>query len=150
MIKRLMGNSLNTMDSKGRLVIPANMREILGESFVVTISPKPCLTIYPLDKWEAMAEAMEELTFSESESLSLLFAFGTPLEPDAQGRVLLSSALIKQAGLKKRVMIVGNNTTAEIWDEDTWNEYMCGPINDKAGLAASLDALVEVQRRKNG
>ena len=56
-----MGEYNHIIDAKGRLIIPARFRELLGEEFILTKGLDGCLSIYPMDAWEAFETKLRAL-----------------------------------------------------------------------------------------
>ena len=84
----LLGTYSHSLDTKGRLIVPAKLREHLGDSFVITKSLDHCLAIYPNDGWEKFIEKIETLPKISSEPARRLrrFYFGNSqtIEVDKQ------------------------------------------------------------------
>ena len=83
-----MGEYNHTIDAKGRLIIPSKFRELLGEEFVLTKGLDGCLSIYPMDEWEAFEEKLRSLplTNKNARTFSRFFVAGaTVCELDKQG-----------------------------------------------------------------
>lgn len=112
----------HTIDAKGRLFIPAKLREELGESFHVTLSMEQCLTVYSNESWERFEAKVREMPHSKQIKMRPFFSHAAKCEVDSQGRILLPQPLRQFAKLDKNVAVVGSGEYAELWDENKWNE----------------------------
>ncbi len=116
------GTYRHAVDAKGRLFIPVRLREELGETFMVTRGLQNCLRLYPMKEWEAFAAKIAALPETRAKDVRHYFfanAFDTSL--DGQGRVTLPADCRKFASLDKNVVLVGDDTRLEIWDEERWD-----------------------------
>jgi len=116
----LTGEYQHTLDSKGRLFIPAKLREELGEVFYITLSMDKCLSAYSSSNWERFSQKVNEMSYVKQRKMRPLFAYAAKCELDSQGRTLIPAHLREYAGLSKNVTVVGCNNHAELWDEASW------------------------------
>ena len=114
------GQYAHNIDAKGRLFIPAKLREELGQTFHVTIGLDHCLSIYSNESWDAFMDKLRDLPYSKAKALRVLSANAVDCEPDAQGRILIPAKLREYAGLQKEVVVIGSFDRAEIWNAERW------------------------------
>lgn len=114
------GTYEHNMDAKGRLFVPAKLREDLGSTCYLTMGIDHCLAIYPLESWNVFTEKFASLPMSKSKYMRPLFANAVKCEPDSQGRIVIPPILRQYAGLTKEVVIIGVHNRAEIWDAERW------------------------------
>ncbi len=119
-----------SIDTKGRVSVPAKFRHALSEeseeTFVVCEGPSGCLRAYPKDTWEDY----EKELFSRPQTqknLKLMRRLRSSLSDtaiDSQGRISLNNRQLSIAGIGKKVVLVGNYGYIEIWDAERYEEYM--------------------------
>ncbi|MCI8588637.1 MAG: division/cell wall cluster transcriptional repressor MraZ [Bacilli bacterium] len=137
----LMGEYHHTIDEKGRIIIPSKVRVELGEKFVVTRGLEACLFVYSMDEWNKIVSQLGTLPFTKQDArnFSRFFLSGaTVVELDKQGRINLTSPLVSYAALKKDCIIIGVGDRLEIWNEDSWNQFMDSNIDDMSAIAENL------------
>ena len=116
------GEYQHALDSKGRLFIPAKLRDELGEVFFITLSMDHCLSAYSRENWQLLADKVSAMPYVKQRRMRPIFAHAARCEMDAQGRVLIPQALREYAGLVKNVTVVGCNNHAELWDSSAWKK----------------------------
>ncbi len=119
-----MGTYDHSIDTKGRVIVPAKFREPLGDSFVVTLGLDGCLFVYPEEEWMDFVKQLKELPGTkEARKLQRYFMAGAaPCDVDKQGRILIPSKLREAAGLEKDIVFVGVMSKIEIWSKERWEE----------------------------
>ena len=139
-----------TLDAKGRLAVPtryhARLAEVCGGKLVVTIDRDQCLLIYPFPDWEALEAKLMKLPSLNVQARRLqrlMVGHATELELDGSGRILLPPSLRDYGLLTRDVMLIGQGSHFELWDETRWNEWRDLAQADRgADLPAELETLV--------
>jgi MraZ protein len=115
------------LDEKGRLILPAKFREELSAGLVITKGQERCLYVFPSQEFSEITQTLKQapVTAKSARDYSrVMFAGAHDEIPDRQGRVTIPQALRTYAGLEKDCVVIGANTRVEIWDSNSWNEYL--------------------------
>lgn len=133
------GEFSHAIDTKGRLIIPAKMREALGPTGVLTKGFDNCLTIYTQDQFELLTKQLTSKSQTNSKVRAVtrfLLGSATDIEFDKQGRLLVPAALRQHASLLKEAVVVGGGDRIEIWSRERWDLY-------NEAIDDNIEALVE-------
>lgn len=137
-----LGEFVHTLDSKGRLTVPAKFREGLDSGLVVTRGIDRCLAVFPMAEWQELAAQVNELPMTDRQARAFrrfLFASASDVSLDKQGRILIPQNLRDYAGLDGDVVIAGLSNYMEIWSTEAWQderEQVEGDDVDIEGWAA--------------
>lgn len=126
LIIMLIGEYTHTLDDKNRLSLPVKFRKEMGKTVILAPGFDNCLSVFTLKEWEKVS-----LRFSASSSISednrsfSRFMFGQASEApvDLNGRILIPENLKKRSDLSTKVVVIGVQNHAEIWNEERWNTY---------------------------
>ena len=119
----LMGEYEHSLDAKGRLIMPAKLRQDIGEKFVITKGLDGCLFAFSQEEWLNFETKLKSLPLSDKNARNFVRFFlagATECEIDKQGRFLIPSNLRQAGSLEKEAVIIGVGTRLEIWDKTIW------------------------------
>ncbi|MEY2827710.1 MAG: division/cell wall cluster transcriptional repressor MraZ [Candidatus Nanopelagicales bacterium] len=115
------------LDDKGRLVLPAKFRDGFSTDVVLTKGQDLSIVMWPLSEFQLYAQKIREASRNDARVRSYLRVFFSSAfdeQIDKQGRITLPAALRDYAQLDRDVIVVGADTTVEIWDPKLWNTYL--------------------------
>ena len=121
----LIGEYSHSLDTKGRLIMPAKLRQDIGDKFILTKGLDGCLFAFSQTEWNNFEEKLKSLPLSDKNARNFVRFFlsgATECEIDKQGRFLIPTNLRTAANLEKDAIIIGVGTRIEIWNKETWEK----------------------------
>ena len=113
----LYGRYQHNIDAKGRIFVPAKLREKLGDAFIAAAVMDHCVCLYSMEEWDKLMEGLAASPMTQSRKLlRVLSANAQDVQVDAQGRILLPKHPLTYASLEKEALVLGAGNRAEIWN----------------------------------
>jgi MraZ protein len=137
------GSSFHTIDSKGRIIIPARFRDAIkaggGDGVMVTRLDK-ALFVYTFDQWgrvESKILSISETSESMRRFRRVFIGGASDCNCDKQGRILIPPVLRQYAEFDKEVVLVGQIVHFEIWSKENYEREVMQMEEDMKKEAVS-------------
>jgi MraZ protein len=146
------GQFVHTLDSKGRISLPARFREALEGSgdarVVVTKAPfEPCLHLHSFRGWQAFEEQISSLPSLDPDIVRFRRLYISPavdLELDAAGRIVLPQDFRSKAELGKEALWAGMGRMAELWSKPRFDEVMTMTEAELSDFRTKVQELIRI------
>ncbi|GAB6161026.1 division/cell wall cluster transcriptional repressor MraZ [Desulfothermus naphthae] len=119
------GHVYRTLDTKGRLILPPEFREIVlsqnEAGRIMLTNLDGCVVGYTYPKWLELEQSFNEINLLNRRlrDFQRFFISGAKeVVMDSQGRILVPPHLRKYAKLNREVVLAGVGHKFEIWDQE--------------------------------
>ena len=152
---KLTGEYQHVVDNKSRILISNKLRNQIdvdehGSSFYLVLGSNGILCLYPEKDFEQIALEASSKTTAPDEAVTferMSFALASKVELDNQGRVLLNERLRNRAGLKDDVTLIGVRDHIEIWNSESWEQYLSDNMNQyQKQMSQARQAVLQKQK----
>jgi MraZ protein len=120
------GEYLHSVDSKGRLALPARFRVKIERGAVLTQGVEPCLYVFPTEIWEQKGHELAEAAIDPAQRRRIerrFFGMAFECELDGQGRIVIPAKFRTYADLNGEAAVVGARDRIEVWSAERWETY---------------------------
>lgn len=156
---RFLANTVNAIDKKGRVSIPASFRGVLGSErslhTLLSITQPNIEAGGPelIEAAEARLSTMDP--FSEEYEVWSFYVHGDAdsLKIDGDGRIMLNEQLREHAGITDQVAFVGRGHFFQMWAPERFSKYReearakVRAMRDKLGGNKDQNAISEIAGR---
>ena len=121
----------NKLDKKGRVSVPASFRSYLsnlGYNGIICFPSfnNQSIEAWPQDRIEKISNTIDNLNpFEEKKDYfaTSILSESTNLQFDGEGRILITTKLLKHAKIKNSMLFVGQGKTFQIWEPATFEKF---------------------------
>ena len=121
----------NKLDKKGRVSVPASFRSYLSNLGYNGVVCFPSFNNYSIEAWtqdriEKISNTIDSLNpFEEKRDFfaTSILSESINLQFDSEGRISLSSKLLKHAKIKSSMIFVGQGKTFQIWEPTMFEKF---------------------------
>ena len=125
-----LGEFEHSIDPKGRLAIPAEVRSALdssthGEALIAAPGPNGCLWLWPEKTFEQLAAALGGSLVGDEDLMAferLVFSKASRMQIDGAGRVRVPQRLLTEFSIETEVMVLGVRDHLELMPPTRWRQ----------------------------
>ena len=136
----------NKLDKKGRVSVPASFRSYLSNIGYNGVICYPSfnnqwIEAWPQDRIEKISNAIDSLNpFEEKKDYfaTSILSESINLQFDSEGRISLTSKLLKHAKIKNSMLFVGQGKTFQIWEPTIFEKFRVRASKKSNMLRSSL------------
>ena len=122
-----LGQYSHTIDSKGRLTVPARFRDALESGAYVIQGFERNLLVYTTESFERLAAKASTLSTTNPEARAVrrvIFGGASEVQLDSSGRILLPPFLREYAHMDGEIIVVGAGEYFELWASPAWEQVL--------------------------
>lgn len=143
--KYFQGKYRNTLDSKGRVIVPSKFRDKLDGRFMLGKGLDQCYVIYTMEDWDQYAERLAALPSKANELKRQIFSSTLEQEVDKTGRTQLTKEQRDDLHLDigDEVVFVGNGPRAELWPASVYDARYNVSAEEEEARRERLNAIAQ-------
>lgn len=120
-----LGQYTHSLDSKGRLIVPARFRDEIDGSVYLTQGFDQNLRMLPEMTFETIYQRVTSMSTTDPVARQLrrlIFSSAQKVDLDNNGRILIPNYLREVASLGSEAIIIGVGESIEIWSPEAWEQ----------------------------
>lgn len=123
----LIGEYSVQIGEKNRIAIPKRLRDNLEGKLFLTRGYENCLILVDENRWNKLISEINKnplLSLNVRDTKRFILGGAVELEPDSQGRIVISDALKEFSSIEQKVIFLGVGEWAEVWSEQRWKDKL--------------------------